>query len=165
MIGCPAKDRKCQLRSVPVKRSPLSAALAVFCAQQTTQPMLRTTRMQIEPVPPALLSALSSEDELLEEATWLGEMICCWLNEEWAAQELLEVHAQLGEATGQVSRCCQLRASATVCCCARRGGHVYGKYCLPATCAPSWPRKPMRAPLLFVLSPGVRAAAAAGRRE
>ena len=53
-------------------------------------------------MPPALLSALSSEDELQEEASWLSDMIQCWLNEEWAAQELLEVHAQLGDATGQV---------------------------------------------------------------
>ncbi|KAI7836057.1 hypothetical protein COHA_010059 [Chlorella ohadii] len=55
----------------------------------------------VEPVPPALLSALSSEDELAQEASWLAGMIQCWANEEWAAQELLEVHAQLGEATGQ----------------------------------------------------------------
>ncbi|PRW57522.1 hypothetical protein C2E21_4288 [Chlorella sorokiniana] len=56
---------------------------------------------EIEPVPPALLSALSSEDELQQEAGWLSDMIQCWLDEEWAAQELLEVHAQLGAATGQ----------------------------------------------------------------
>ena len=63
-------------------------------------------------MPPALVSALSSEDELLEEAEWLAGMIRSWANEEWAAAELLEVHAQLGAAVGQVRR-----QRGAVCCC------------------------------------------------
>ena len=62
---------------------------------------------QIEPVPPAMLSQLGSADELAEEAAWVGDMIRSWANEEWSAQELLAVHAGLGEATGQVGACGQ----------------------------------------------------------
>ena len=49
-----------------------------------------------------MLSQLGSADELAAEAAWVGDMIRSWANEEWNAQELLGVHADLGEATGQV---------------------------------------------------------------
>ena len=57
---------------------------------------------QIETVPPALVSSLGSEDELEEEAAWLEDMTRTWLDEEWAAAELVHVHAALGAAAGQV---------------------------------------------------------------
>lgn len=50
-------------------------------------------------MPPAQLSALSS---INEEAEWLGRMIQCWADEEWAAVELRSIHAELGAAAGQV---------------------------------------------------------------
>lgn len=52
-------------------------------------------------MPPAMLSRLGSEDELLEESQWIAAMISCWLDEEWPAAELVEVHASLGAAAGQ----------------------------------------------------------------
>jgi len=51
----------------------------------------------IDPVPPAMLPALSSED-LEAEAAWLGSLIADWLNEEWTP---LEVHTDLGNAVAQ----------------------------------------------------------------
>lgn len=48
-----------------------------------------------------MLSRLGSEDELLEESQWIAAMISCWLDEEWPAAELVEVHASLGAAAGQ----------------------------------------------------------------
>lgn len=48
-----------------------------------------------------MLSQLASVDELQTEAEWLASMITCWANEEWAAEELFAMHANLGAATGQ----------------------------------------------------------------
>jgi hypothetical protein len=63
-----------------------------------------------------MLTQLGSPDELAEEAAWVGDMIRSWANEEWSAQELLAVHAELGEATGQVGACGQVASWV------RRGG-------------------------------------------
>ncbi|KAI3437861.1 hypothetical protein D9Q98_000307 [Chlorella vulgaris] len=59
---------------------------------------------EVEPVPPAQLSKLDSPEALQAEADWLAAMITCWLDEEWAAAELLQVHAKLGSATGHAYR-------------------------------------------------------------
>lgn len=52
-------------------------------------------------MPPAMLSRLESEAEVEAEAGWVASMIECWLNEEWPAQELFQVHKDLAGATGR----------------------------------------------------------------
>lgn len=124
--------------------------------------------LQIEPVPPALLSALSSTDELTEEAAWLGSMVKCWANEEWAAAELFPVHEELGEATGQVRCCAALRCPAALRCAAplRCPACVPTPACLLLACADPPPPPPP-----FVSHPacapraGLPAGAAAGGDE
>ena len=51
-----------------------AAAAAACCALDTFLGLCA----QIEPVPPALVSSLGSEDELLEEAQWVSDMVRCW---------------------------------------------------------------------------------------
>ncbi|KAL4451818.1 hypothetical protein ABPG75_007480 [Micractinium tetrahymenae] len=48
-----------------------------------------------------MLSRVESDEELEAEAGWVASMVECWLNEEWPAQELLQVHADLAATTGQ----------------------------------------------------------------
>ncbi|KAL4419495.1 hypothetical protein ABPG77_002281 [Micractinium sp. CCAP 211/92] len=100
------------------------AYCAVRCRRRSA---LRAARSddEVEAVPPAMLSRLESEEEMEAEAGWVASMIECWLNEEWPAQELLQVHKQLAATTGQVSTATALgmhagRCSSCCSCCGRR---------------------------------------------
>ena len=67
--------------------------------RHTITHLLSKLHDDIEPVPAATLSSISSVDAIAAEAQWVSGMIRVWLDDEWTP---LDIHKELGDATARI---------------------------------------------------------------